>query len=273
VKYNNEINAVLVFSEKEVSSNVSKELFNLAMITGKLGKTANGLISLKEKNNSQGIFDMGISSKNCVGNIDLTDEEFIMNLTKIWNVDGLPAQGDKCMKELLNEGLIKKFYIFGEDPVGCATDKAEVQKWFGEAEFIMVQDYFMTETAKQANLILPAVFPVETSGSFTNTQKNIQIFEKQFNGKVEVENYMQLVQIFNQFTETKVESVDDIRKEVFELLSIINKKENYEFIYTEKDNLNKLFKHGCDFVVKYFDEHFKESFEMNQVKAKVAFEN
>ncbi len=263
-KYNNEINAVLVFSEKEISSNLSRELFNLAMITGKLGKTANGLISLKEKNNSQGIFDMGISSKNCIGYIDLADEEYIMNLTKIWNIDGLPAQGDKCMRELLNESLIKKFYIFGEDPVGCATDEAKVQKWFGDAEFIMVQDYFMTETAKQANLILPAVFPVETSGSFTNTQKNIQIFEKQFNGKVEIENYMQLVQIFNQFTETKVESVDDIRKEIFELFSIINKKENYEFIYTEKEDLNKLFKHGCDFVVKYFDEHFKESFEMNQ---------
>ena len=259
--YNNEINAVLVFSEKETSSNVSRELFNLAMITGKLGKTANGLISLKEKNNSQGLFDMGISSKNGVGNVDLANTKYAQNLAKKWNVKEIPDLGDKCMKELLNESLIKKFYIFGEDPVGCATDKAKVQKWFAETEFVMVQDYFLTETAKQANLVLPATFSLETSGSFTNTQKNIQVFEKQFEGKVDVENFKQLIHIFNQITETKLESADDIRTEIFEILSDIEKNGNYEFIYTEKDNMNKLFKHGCDFVVKYFDEYFKNSFE------------
>ncbi len=271
--YNKEINAVLVFSEKEVSSNVSKELFNLAMITGKLGKTANGLISLKEKNNSQGLFDMGISSKNGVGNVDLADKKYAKRLAKKWNVKELPEQVKKCMKELLNEGLLKKFYIFGEDPVGCTTDKEKVQKWFSEAEFVMVQDYFMTETAKNANLVLPAVFPIETSGSFTNTQKNIQVFEKQFKGKVEIENFMQLILIYNQFAETKMDSVDDVRKEIFELLSDIEKKGNYEFVYTEKENINKLFKHGCDFVVKYFDEYFKKSFEVIQEKTKVAVEN
>ena len=189
------------------------------MITGKLGKTANGLISLKEKNNSQGLFDMGISSKNGTGNIDLSDKKYIKKLAKKWNIESLPEQGDKCTKELLNEGLIKKFFIFGEDPIGCAMDKEKVQKWFAEAEFIMVQEYFMTETAKKANLILPATFPLETSGSFTNSQKNIQVFEKQFKGKVETENYMQLIHIFNQFKELKIDSVDEIRKEIFELLA------------------------------------------------------
>ncbi len=232
------------------------------MITGKLGKTANGLISLKEKNNSQGLFDMGISSKNGIGYIDLADEKFAKKLAKKWNVNKLPEQGSKCTKELLNESLIKNFYIFGEDPIGCAIDKSKVKKWFADAEFVMVQDYFMTETAKNANLILPATFPVETSGSFTNTQKNIQVFEKQFKGKVEKENFMQLAQILNQFSDSKMDTVDDIRKEIFELLAEIDHKGNYQFIYTEKDNLNKLFKHGCDFVVKYFDEHFKSSFEL-----------
>ncbi len=258
--YNNEMNAILVFSEKEVSSNVSRELFNLAMITGKLSKIANGLISLKEKNNSQGLFDMGVSSKNGVGNVDLADTKYAKKLAKTWKVDGLPEQGDKCMKELLNEGLLKKFYIFGEDPIGCATEKEKVQKWFADAEFVMVQDYFMTETAQKANLILPATFPVETSGSFTNTQKNIQVFEKQFDGKIEMENYQQLHQIFNQLIETKVESVDDIRKEIFDILSDVKKTEGFEFVYTEKDNLNKLFKHGCDNLVKVFDDNFKEAF-------------
>ncbi len=259
--FNNEMNAILLFSEKELSSNVSRELFNLAMITGKLGKTANGLISLKEKNNSQGLFDMGISSKNGVGNVDLSEAKYAKKLVKRWKIDNLPEQGDKCMKELLNEGLLKKFYIFGEDPIGCTVEKEKVQKWFADAEFVMVQDYFMTETAQKANLILPAAFPVETSGSFTNTQKNIQVFEKQFKGKVEVENYKQLVSIIKQFNETNVESVEDIRKEIFDILSDVKKTEGFEFIYTEKDNLNKLFKHGCDNLVKVFDDNFKEAFK------------
>ncbi|MCB2195207.1 MAG: FAD-dependent oxidoreductase [Bacteroidetes bacterium] len=272
-KYNKEINAVLVFSEKEVSSNVSRELYNLAMITGKLGKTANGLIPLKEKNNSQGLFDMGVSSKNGVGNIDLSDKKYAKKLIKKWKIDALPEQGEKCTKDLLNEGLIKKFYIFGEDPVGCSVDKSKIQKWFADAEFVMVQDYFMTETAQKANLVLPATFPVETSGSFTNTQKNIQTFEKQFKGKVEMENYMQLVNIYNKFADMKAHSVDDISKEIFELLSDVKKNEKFEFVFTEKDNKNKLFKHGCDFVVKYFDNHFKESFDTAKEHIKVAVKN
>ena len=271
--YNKEMNAILVFSEKEVSTNVSRELFNLAMITGKLGKTANGLISLKEKNNSQGLFDMGISSKNGVGNVDISDKKYAKALAKKWSVKDLPAPGEKCMKELLNESLLKNFCIFGEDPIGCAEDPAIVKKWFSDAEFVMVQDYFMTETAKQASLILPASFPVETSGSFTNTQKNIQVFEKQFKGKVEVENFMQLIQIFNHFQDSRMETVDDIRKEIFELLPETQESGKFEFIFTEKENLNKIFKHGCDYVVKYFDEYFKKSFEESKELKKVAVEN
>ncbi|MCG8410698.1 MAG: molybdopterin-dependent oxidoreductase [Bacteroidales bacterium] len=256
--YNNEINGILVFSEKEVSANVSRELFNLAMITGKLGKTSNGLISLKEKNNSQGLFDMGISSKNGVGNVSLSDQKYADNLAKRWGLSEMPEQNAKCMRDLLNEGLIKKFYIFGEDPVGCANDLENVQQWFANAEFVVVQDYFMTETAKQANLILPATFAVETSGSFTNTQRNIQLFEKQVEGKIEIENYKQLIQILNLLSETKIETVEDIRTEMFEILGTIDKDDNHQFIYTETENMNKLFKYGCDNVVKYFDEHFDE---------------
>jgi len=259
--YTKEMNAILIFSEKYVSANVSKELFNLSMITGKLGKTASGLISLKEKNNAQGLFDMGISSKNGVGYTDLTDKKFAEKLMKKWEVKELPELNDTCTKEILNEGHIKKFYIFGEDPIGCAMDKPKVQKWFADTEFVMVQDYFMTETAKQADLILPATFPVESSGSFTNTQKNIQIFEKQFKGKVERENFVQLLTILkNLTTKEDTKTVDDIRKEIFELLPQNSSPGKFGFSYTQKDNINKLFDYGCDFVVKKFNDDFEKAF-------------
>ena len=64
--FNNEQKAILVFAEKNITSETAKEIFNLILITGKLGKTSSGLISLKEKNNSQGLFDMGIMSDSYV---------------------------------------------------------------------------------------------------------------------------------------------------------------------------------------------------------------
>ncbi|MCK7496009.1 MAG: hypothetical protein MZW92_37435 [Comamonadaceae bacterium] len=82
------------------------------MITGKLGKTANGLISLKEKNNSQGLFDMGISSKNGVGNIDMENPKLIAKLKEAWGIESLPEKNDKCMKELLNDASIKSIFYF-----------------------------------------------------------------------------------------------------------------------------------------------------------------
>ena len=73
--------------------------------------------------------------------------------------------------------------------------------------------------------------------------------------------------------QAKIDSVDEIRKEIFELLAEVKQESSFDIVYTEKDNLNKLFKHGCDFVVKYFDEYFKNSFEEVREITKVAVEN
>ena len=85
-EYNNEMNAVIIFSEKELCSNACAEIFNLAMTTGKLGKTANGLMSIKEKNNAQGIFDMGICPTLGVGAIDIKDKDLQAAMKKVWKV-------------------------------------------------------------------------------------------------------------------------------------------------------------------------------------------
>jgi formate dehydrogenase major subunit len=103
-------------------------------------------------------------------------------------------------------------------------------------------------------------FPLETTGSFTNTQKNIQEFEKQTTIAVEKENFEQLLTILNSFTDKKLKNIDEVRKEIYTLLPDQKEKSKYAFVFTEKENLNKSFKYGCDFVVKYFDENFEKSF-------------
>ena len=139
-----------------------------------------GLMPLKEKNNSQGLFDMGICPKLGVGSQDINDKDLQKKLKKTWKVKELSDTLNECQYDSLEKGVLKNMFIFGEDPLGCAQNKVKVSGWLSVADFVMVQDYFMTDTAKHADLILPASLPFEMGGSFTNTQKVIQEFETKF---------------------------------------------------------------------------------------------
>ncbi len=261
--YNNELNAILLFSEKEISSAASIELFNLAMITGKLGKSSNGLISLKEKNNSQGLFDMGIYPSLGTGGIPVNDPLLIQRLKNKWAIDSVPIVINFNLKGLMDNGKIRNLFIFGEDPVGCAEDKDAVREMLEKTKFIMVQDYFMTQTAAKADLILPASFPVETGGSYTNTQKVIQEFAAALQCKLEKSNIEQLTGLLEKFGLDGHAARENILLEIFTLLPKTKDDsgpEDQKMIMnlqsTEDDDYNRIFNFGCDSVVRYFEEDF-----------------
>ena len=260
--FNNEMNGILVFSEKEISSNVSFELFNMAIITGKLGKTSQGIVALKEKNNSQGIIDMGVCHRAAPGFQLYDDPQVIQKLKIKWGVEDIPSNINSPYK-LLKQNLLKNIFIFGEDPVGCAIDKKEVEGWFDKLGFVMVQDYFITDTAKKADLIMPASLPWEIGGSFTNTQKHIQKFEKQVEPATEKTAPQQLIDLMAKFGLTGINSIEEALWEMFSLLPPPSDPETrkYQLRYTEHDNFNRMFNHGCDIVNKRFDEEFENAFE------------
>jgi len=262
--YNKEMNAILIFSEKEISSATGIELFNLAMITGKLGKNANGLISLKEKNNAQGIFDMGITPVIGTGGISVDDLSLITRLMEKWNVSTLPEAVNEPVEDKLKHGLTKNLFIFGEDPIGCAIDKKPQEEMIGKAGFVMVQDYFMTETAAMADLVMPASFPAETGGSYTNTQKVIQEFEPSMNCKTGLSNIDQLNGMLKGFGFNDLSTP----KSVFlEIISLLPKSAGHDdtnrpvmkLHITAEDDVNCIFNYGCDVVVKYFEEEFEKN--------------
>jgi len=259
--YNTEINAVIVFSEKELSSNSCMEIFNLAMITGKLGKTANGLISLKEKNNSQGLFDMGICSKLGVGGVPIDDKELVGKMKSKWGIKDLPAASGIKITDQLESGKLKNILIFGEDPIGCAIDPKAISKWFAKADFIVVQDYFMTETAKAANLILPASFPFESGGSYSNTQKILQKFDKQINSKVELNSCEQLIKLNEKFEFKGLNDVIDVMMEAIYMLPQKDENKIHTFKNTTNDNSSRIFNYGCDHLIKYFEDNFDYAFK------------
>jgi formate dehydrogenase major subunit len=260
-RYNAEPNAIIVFSEKELSSSTCTELFNLAMITGKLGKNGSGLISLKEKNNSQGLFDMGVSMAYGVGGVPVTDKNLQKKMQKTWKVKDLPGLSDTDIYEGLEDGKLKNIFIFGEDPLGCTNRKVQTAGWLSIANFVVVQDYFMTQTAKYADIILPASFPVESGGSFTNTQRMIQGFGAEFVPAVEKTGLAQLADLLKALGIVQRADYHEVLAEAMSLLPEEKKKTVHHFFHTWNDNPNRLYEHGCDHVVMRYDEEFKQAFE------------
>ncbi len=255
-EYNNQMNAVIIFSEKHLSSNTCSELYNLALITGKLGKTSSGLISLKEKNNSQGIFDMGIRPDLGVGIQSVIDDNFKAKMKEVWGTD-IPENFEKFTIDLLDTGEIKNIFIFGEDPIGSTKEQLD---WINIADFVVVQDYFMTATAKAADLILPASFPIESGGSFTNTQKYFQEFEAKFESKVEKLSYQQINDLIQSFGVNSPDNLIDIRMEAMSLLPTKDTALKYEFKYTKKINDKRIFNYGCDYLTNKFETEFNQKF-------------
>jgi predicted molibdopterin-dependent oxidoreductase YjgC len=256
--YNDDTNAVLIFSEKEISGAAATELANLAGITGKTGKTAMGLVALKESCNSQGIIDNGLRVNSGPGHADLHDPEVIATLEKVWNTHNIPAPAG-CTKTKLDDGSLRNLFIFGEDPLGCATDKERVKEWFSHIDFKVVMDYFMTDTALAADLILPASFPFEIGGTFSNTQKNLQTFQAGLPSKTAMNSLQLLADLHKRFGLNSPQEPEDIFLEFAALLPG-KKCGQLEFNYTAADDAARMFNAGCDGLIKRIDEEFLAAF-------------
>jgi formate dehydrogenase major subunit len=254
--YNLEMNAVLIFSEKYVSANTSKELFNLAKITGKLGKTASGIIALKEKNNAQGIFDMGVTPHAGIGGQELADVSYTTKIKNKWQTSAIAPAETECLNGLFKDGKLTNLFIFGEDPVGCAINREEILRPLKKASFVVVQDYFLTDTAREADLIMPASFPGEIGGTFTNSQKVIQPFGKSGHNPLKECSLTQICNILGLFNVHSKDIADDIMMEIATLLPLNQENEKLLVLPTKGDNNARIFDHGADYLVKQFNELF-----------------
>lgn len=236
--YDEEQNAVIITSENELSSEAIVELFNLALITGKLGKISNGILLLQENCNSQGLLDMGIYPTRFIGGVFIDNKFVRESVEENWNVK--ISDNIKNPLNTLFSGEIKNMFIFNEDPVGLSIDKEDKLKWI-QSEFIVVQDSFMTATAKEADLIIPANFHFETGGSFTNTNRMIQQFEGGFNSIKNLSNKYILLDLINLLQDEKIEDTNNIFDNICRLLPR-NSKNKFELNYTDRENKIKYFK-------------------------------
>lgn len=160
-----------------------KSIANLAMLCGKVGVPGGGCNPLRGQNNVQGACDMGALFNTLPGYVSVSDESLFDRYEKIWKVK-LPRRPGKPATEVwdnINKGEIRGLYIFGEDPAVADANISHVQGALEKIDFLLVQDIFLTETAKMADVVLPAACYAEKDGTFTSTERRVQRVRKAVN--------------------------------------------------------------------------------------------
>jgi predicted molibdopterin-dependent oxidoreductase YjgC len=157
-----------------------KAISNLALLTGNIGRRGGGIYALQRENNGQGACDMGALPKFLPGNKDVADVQTRKKFEEHWKVS-LPANPGLTAMEIIEqakEGKIKGLYIVGENPILSFPHSSLVAEALGSLNFLVVQDMFLTETAKLANVILPASSFAEKEGTFTNFEGRVNRVRK-----------------------------------------------------------------------------------------------
>ncbi len=153
-----------------------KSLANLAMLCGNVGIRSGGVNPLRGQNNVQGACDMGGLPNVYSGYQAVTDPANRAKMEKLWGVSNLPDYVGMTLTEMvpaIGTGKIKALYVVGENPAISDPDQHHVLENLEKLDFLVVQDIFLTETAKLAHVVLPAASFAEKSGTFSNTERRV----------------------------------------------------------------------------------------------------
>ena len=154
-----------------------RSLANLAMITGHIGRPGTGVNPLRGQNNVQGACDMAALPNFYPGYQLVDNADIRAKFSKAWGVETPETPGLMVTKMFpaVLEGKIKAMYIMGENPVLSDADVTHVEEALEKLDFLVVQDIFMTETAKFADVVLPATSYAERDGTYVNTERLVQL--------------------------------------------------------------------------------------------------
>lgn len=162
------------------TDNVSA-IANLALLTGNVGRDNAGVNPLRGQNNVQGACDMGALPNTYPGYQKVDDPKAQKKFQSLWGVKKLsnkPGMPTTLMVEEAYKGTLKAAYIMGENPVLSDPDVEHTKKALKNLEFLVVQDIFMTDTVRLADVVLPAAAFAEKDGTFTNTERRVQLVRK-----------------------------------------------------------------------------------------------
>ena len=163
-------------TEHEQGSKTVMLIADLAMITGNIGRRGVGVNPLRGQNNVQGAADMGCQPHQGAGYFPVADKKIQEFYTEKYGVIH-PTKAGLKIPEIFDAAInkeVKGLWIIGEDIVQTDPNSAHVIKAMESLDLLVVQEIFMSETAKLADVVLPGTTFLEKDGTFTNTERRVQ---------------------------------------------------------------------------------------------------
>ncbi len=155
----------------------SRCLIALALVTGHVGRPGTGLHPLRGQNNVQGASDVGLIPMVFPDYKSVASDDIRSRYESFWGRSLDPKPGLTVVEIMgaIHAGKIKGMYIMGENPAMSDPDTTHARQALAKLEHLVVQDLFLTETAWHADVVLPASAHAEKWGTFTNTNRQVQI--------------------------------------------------------------------------------------------------
>ncbi|MCW7544570.1 formate dehydrogenase subunit alpha [Aurantimonas litoralis] len=155
----------------------SRCLIALALITGQIGRPGTGLHPLRGQNNVQGASDAGLIPMYYPDYKSVENPDIRGTYENFWGQTLDPKAGLTVVEiiDAIHDDVIKGMYVMGENPAMSDPDQAHARGALAKLEHLVVQDIFLTETAWHADVVLPASVHAEKLGTFTNTNRQVQI--------------------------------------------------------------------------------------------------
>jgi formate dehydrogenase major subunit len=173
-----------------------RSLIALALTTGQVGRPGTGLHPLRGQNNVQGASDAGLIPMVYPDYQSVENDAIRGRFESFWGT-GLDPECGLTVVEIVNAihaGTIKGMYILGENPAMSDPDQTHARQALAALEHLVVQDIFLTETAFHADVVLPASAHAEKTGTFTNTNRQVQLARQVIDPPGEARQDWELIQ-------------------------------------------------------------------------------
>src|SRR6478609_10899 len=168
-------------SQHTTGTDNSRCLIAMCAITGNVGRPGSGLHPLRGQNNVQGASDMGLIPMFYPDYKKADDADVRARFERAWDTPDLDPKRGLTVTEIIGsvlKGGVRGMYMLGENPFLSDPNINKVRKALAALDFLVVQDIFLTETAEFADVILPASSYLEKDGTYTNTDRRVQLGRK-----------------------------------------------------------------------------------------------
>ncbi len=168
-------------TQHHTGTDIVASLLNLLLACGMIGRWGAPMMPIRGQNNVQGASDVGAIPMSYTDYRPVESEENRRVYARAWNVpeERMSLHEGLKVTQIVKAGSpVVGMFIMGENPIISDPDLSHAEEWFHGLEFLAVQDLFLTETARYADVVLPGASFAEKTGSFVNTERRIQVAHK-----------------------------------------------------------------------------------------------